>query len=135
MTDYSRSLMFGVSWFIQFMILFISFSVVVRLLFMPRNRWRINFRGWRRRQTPSWFLKLWRTDKESITLQERRVLLAGCGIRLLPEDYLAYRRFVLALLPGAAAVIYLLRLNGSIPVLTCWNLLFFFAGCYSCRCV
>lgn len=122
MTDYSHSLMFGVSWFIQFLILFIGFTVVVKLLFVPRNRWRINLRGWRRRQTPSWFLKLWSTDKESVSLQERRVLLAGCGVRLPPEVYLAYRRCLLAMLPAAAAVIYLLEMNGSIPSLTCWNL-------------
>lgn len=126
MSSYSHSLMLGLSWFTQFLLLFVAFTVVAKLLFAPRNRWRINLGGWHRRRTPSWFLRLWRTDRESISLQERKVLLAGCGLRWPPEVYLAYRRSVLVLLPAVAVFIYLLHMYGTLPALTCWNLLLAF---------
>lgn len=124
MTDYMQLLIISIGSFIQFALIFIGISIILKLSFVPRNRWRIHLRGWHNRQTPRWWLRVWRTDRESISLQERRVLLAGCGIRLPPEVYLAYRRSLLTIIPGVSFALYMLERSGVIPSLFSWNVIF-----------
>lgn len=124
MTDYIQILIVVIGGLIQFCILFLAILFILRLLFAPRNRWRIHLRGWHQHQTPRWWLKLWRTDRESISLQERRVLLSGSGIRLTAEVYLAYRRFLLALLPSISCWTYLLEYKQLLPAIVSWNTFF-----------
>jgi hypothetical protein len=121
--DYMQLLIVGIGGVIQFALLFIGLTCILRLSFAPRNRWRIQLRGWQQRQTPRWFLRLWRTDRESISLQERRVLLGGCGIRVSPEVYLAYRRCFLTLLPIAGVMVISLERIHLFPVPLSWNVL------------
>ncbi|MCD9026069.1 hypothetical protein [Cohnella silvisoli] len=124
MTDYIQTLIIAIGGLIQFVLLFVGITVMMKLSFVPRNRWRIHLRGWRERRTPRWWLKVWRTDKESVSLQERRMLLAGCGIRYPPEVYLAYRRCLLFVLPLMAGVIYECEEKGLFPSLLSWNVIF-----------
>jgi hypothetical protein len=121
--DYMQLLIVGIGGVIQFALLFIGLTFILRLSFAPRNRWRIQLRGWQQRQAPRWFLRLWRTDRESISLQERRVLLGGCGIRVSPEVYLAYRRCFLTLLPIAGVMVMSLERIHLFPTPLSWNVL------------
>ncbi len=52
------------------------------------------------------------------------MLLAGCGIRVPPEVYLAYRRCLLFMLPGVGAAVYMTNERGLLPSLLSWNVLF-----------
>jgi len=124
MSEYMKTLMFGLSWLLQFVFLFAGIYAAIRLVFSPRNRWRIHLTGWRKRRAPRWWYRLWRVDRESVALQERRVLLAGCGIRYPPESYLAIRRCLLTLLPVTAAILYGLQGRGALSAMTCWNAIF-----------
>jgi hypothetical protein len=134
-TEYIRTLIIGVGGLVQFALLFAGITLVLRLLFAPRNRWRIHLRGWAHKQTPRWWLKVWRTDRESVTLQERRMLLAGCGIRYSPEAYLSYRRCLLFVIPCIGGGVYLLGEQGLVPGPVSWNVLFVlltFVGLVAC---
>ncbi|WP_256761237.1 hypothetical protein [Cohnella sp. WQ 127256] len=124
MTGTMQTLIMGLGGLIQFALLFVGISVILRFSFVPRNRWRIHLRGWHEHQTPRWWLKLWRTDRESVSLQERRMLLAGCGIRYSPEAYLAYRRSLLFLIPCMGGMIYVFQDQRLLPVLLSWNIIF-----------
>jgi len=121
MSEYMGTLMFGLSWLIQFALLFGGLFLAMRAVFASGNRWRIHLKGWRKRRAPKWWYKLWRTDGDSVPLQERRVLLAGCGIRLPPEDYLSYRRCLLTILPLTGTLLFALQAKGIWPPMPCWN--------------
>ncbi|XID95911.1 hypothetical protein ACF3MZ_15965 [Paenibacillaceae bacterium WGS1546] len=121
MSEYSQALMFGLSRITQFILLFAGLFAVLSLMFAPSNRWRIYLRGWRAKPVPRWWYKLWRTDKESVALQERRTLLAGCGVRYSAETYLSVRRCLLTALPLAAGIAYGLRDGGLLPAAAAWN--------------
>lgn len=92
MTDYGSLLYGWVGWLTQFLLAFAGFAAVLNLLFRRRSRWRVTWRDWRKQQVPAWFLALWRARRETIPLQERRVLLSGCGLEVDPRLYLAVRR-------------------------------------------
>lgn len=124
MTEYIQAQFFWISKLIQFSLLFAGMLVILKILFVPRNRWRIHLRGWHSKQTPRWWLRVWRTDKESIALQERRLLLKGCGIRIPPEVYLAYRRCLMFILSVVGFVVYSLEQRRLLTSLTCWYTLF-----------
>jgi hypothetical protein len=111
---------------VQFSLLFVGLMVIFKLCLVPRNRWRM-LKGWNRKATPRWWLRLWRTDRESVSLQERRMLLSGCGIRVTPEAYLAYRRSLMLLMPGLGGTLYLLEGTGTIPSMLLWKMLFVLA--------
>ncbi|WP_239618456.1 hypothetical protein [Cohnella mopanensis] len=123
MKDYMHALTVGIGGLIQFALVFASISILLRLSFAPRNRWRIHLKGWRERRTPIWWLRLWRTDRESVSLQERRMLLVGCGIRYPPEVYLAYRRCLLFVLPTIGGIMYVLQDKKQISAVVSWNIL------------
>jgi len=127
MSEYMKTLMIGLSWLFQFALLFAGIFMILRLVFIPRTRWRIQLRGWRTRQPPRWWFKLWGADKESIALQERRMLLAGCGIRYSAEMYLAVRRCLMSVLPAVCAIVYALQDQGILPLLPSWNIIVGFA--------
>jgi hypothetical protein len=116
-------LMIGIGWLVQFGLLFVGLTVMMKLSLVPRNRWRIHLRGWRERRTPRWWLWLWGADKESVSLQERRMLLAGCGIRYPPEAYLAYRRCLLIVLPFTSVAVYAIAESSLLPSMLSWNVL------------
>ena len=124
MSEYMRSLTFGLSWLLQFSLAFGGIYAASRLIIAPRNRWRIHLKGWRKRRAPQWWYKMWRVDRDGIALQERRVLLAGSGIRYSPEAYLALRRFLLTVLPAAALALYTLQTSKAMASLTAWNGIF-----------
>jgi hypothetical protein len=112
---------------VQFSLLFAGLMVIFKLILVPRNRWRIQLKGWNRKATPRWWLRLWRTDRESVSLQERRMLLSGCGIRVAPEAYLAYRRSLMLLMPVLGGALYLLEGTGAIHSMLLWKMLLVFA--------
>ncbi|MFC4601921.1 hypothetical protein [Cohnella hongkongensis] len=124
MSEWMRSLTFGLSWLLQFSLLFAGLYAAVGAIFAPRNRWRIHLKGWRKRRAPRWWYRIWRVDRESVALQERRVLLAGCGIRYAPESYLALRRSLLTAMPAAGLALYALQACGALSPLTGWNGIF-----------
>jgi hypothetical protein len=108
MASYTEGLSKVIGLALQFAFVFISFAALLKAIATPRNRWRIQLRDWRLHRVPLWWLALWRASEESAALQERRVLLAGCGIRFPPDVYLAYRRFAMFLCIFAGSIIYLL---------------------------
>jgi hypothetical protein len=97
MAEYGLFLFAWTGWFTQFVLAFAGFAAILRFaVFSPsRSRWRISRRGWRTREVPLWFLRLWRAERESTALQERRVWLSGCGLRTDPRLYLACRRMLI----------------------------------------
>ncbi|RKP45808.1 hypothetical protein D7Z26_24980 [Cohnella endophytica] len=121
MAFYVQSLMAGIGGFIQFVLSFVGIFLVLRLVYAPRNRWLIQLRGWRERGTPRWWLKIWRTDAMSVGLQERRMLLSGCGIRYPPESYLAYRRCALFVFPFLGGGAYVGMNWGLLKATVGWN--------------
>jgi len=56
------------------------------------------------------------------------MLLAGCGLRISPEVYLAYRRCLLIILPVIGMCLFLLQHRRLIPAFLSWNLLFAFVA-------
>ncbi len=127
MSEFMKSLTFGLSWLLQFSLAFGGIYAAARVIFAPRNRWRIQLKGWRKRRAPRWWYQIWRVDRESVALQERRVLLAGCGIRYSPESYLALRRCLLTALPALGLTLYALQTNKLLSPLTTWNAIFVLA--------
>lgn len=121
MAGYGEGLSVAIGFVLQFALLFVGVVLLLRALTATRSRWRIQLRDWRLRRTPRWWLVLWRTDRESAALQERRVLLAGCGIRIAPETYLAYLRFAIALLLAAAGAMYMLAKKDVLSAYASWN--------------
>lgn len=118
-----QTLTVGIGGFVQFALIFAGISVILRFWIVPRNRWRIHLKGWRDRRMPLWWLRIWRTDRESVSLQERRMLLAGCGIRYPPESYLAYRRCSLVVLPFIGGMAYVMQDRGQLSAVLAWNML------------
>ncbi|WEK55181.1 MAG: hypothetical protein P0Y55_03700 [Candidatus Cohnella colombiensis] len=122
LNGYAQHLNVGIGWFVQFSLFFITLYVLLRLLFKPRNRWRVHLKDWRLRSAPRWWLKLWRVHEDSIHLQERRVLLAGCGLPIVSELYVAYRRCGMFILFVVGLVIYYLTKHHVIAPFTAWNI-------------
>jgi hypothetical protein len=122
--QYGTELYFWTGWLAQFLIAFAGIAVMLRLAVLRPTRWRITLRGWRRREVPVWFLKLWRAGAESVALQERRVLLSGCGLRVDPALYLACRRMLVVVFAAAAAACWLLQAYGVASSLKIWNAIF-----------
>jgi hypothetical protein len=95
--EYGTSLLAWTGWLTQFVFAFTGFVLILRVTVVRRGRWRMNWRDWRRMQAPPWLIRLYRTDRESVVLQERRVLLSGCGWRTDPRLYLTFRRLVISI--------------------------------------
>jgi len=118
MSAYGQGLIVGIGWLIQFLLLFASAAAVLKALLSPRNRWRIYLKVWRLGDAPRWWIKLWRTDRESAALRERRAYLAGCGLRFAPDIYLAHRRCLLVVLPVLGMALYALGSGAGFAI---WN--------------
>lgn len=121
MAGYGEGLSSVIGWLLQFVLAFVSIAALLKALTATRNRWRIQLKDWRLHRTPRWWLALWRASEESAPLQERRVLLAGCGIRFPPDAYLAYRRCAMLLCLLVAGLIYALGKRGMISGFASWN--------------
>lgn len=104
MSDYGTGLYVWTGALVQFAAAFIGIASALRVALHRRGRWRMNWRGWRKHRTPDWLMKLGRTDRESRSLHERIVLLAGCGMRIDPRAYLACRRLLIAVCLLAVAL-------------------------------
>jgi uncharacterized membrane protein YciS (DUF1049 family) len=100
--EFIQAQFFWIGKLLQFSLFFAGILVILKLLFVPRNRWRIHLRGW----------------------HSKRLLLKGCGIRAPPEVYLAYRRSLLFLLSALGGVVYLLEQWRLLSSLLCWYTLF-----------
>jgi hypothetical protein len=120
-TEYGNVLYSWTGWLAQFLIAFAGFAGILRLAAFRRSRWRISWRGWRRREVPVWFLKLWGAAAEGVVLQQRRVLLTGCGVRLDPGLYLACRRMLIVVFASIATLIWALLAAGLAASLSAWN--------------
>lgn len=112
MSGYGVTLSAALGMVMQFVFTFISLAALLRAVTATRNRWRIQLRDWRLYRMPAWWLALWRADVESTALQERRVLLTGCGIRFPAEAYLACRRFLIFCSMAAGGIVYGLSNGG-----------------------
>jgi hypothetical protein len=108
MSDYGVTLFALAGYLTQFAAASCGLAVLIQAAVFRRSRWRMNWRSWRKRDVPAWLLKLWRTDRESKSLHARTIWLAGCGMRIDPRLYLAYRRmalFLLAMIAGTGIVL------------------------------
>ncbi len=101
MLEYDWGLWRAAGWTAQFAAAAAGIYVTLRAAFVRPPRWRAAKFHWRRRQAPRWWLALCRADRDGAALQERRVLLAGCGLRWPAAVYLAAKRTATA---GALAV-------------------------------
>lgn len=106
MPGYSTALSAAIGLALQFAFTFVSIAALLKAITATRSRWRIQLRDWRLYRMPAWWLTLWQAAEESAALQERRVLLTGCGIRIPPEAYLACRRFAIFCCVAACGMIY-----------------------------
>jgi len=122
MSGYGEGLSSAIGWLLQFIFAFISIAALLKAVTASRNRWRIHLKDWRLHRTPGWWLALWRAHVESAALQERRVLLAGCGIRFPPDAYLAYRRCAMTLCGLFAGTLYVLAERGIGSGFATWNI-------------
>lgn len=114
--------MFGiVGWGVQFVLVAVAFGMLLRLVFWRRPRWRVSWRTWKSRKPPKSWLKLTGCDRDSAALQERRVLLLGCGIRWDPAVYLAARRSLMGVLPVALAGMWIMADLTPMPDRIAWN--------------
>ncbi|MFC3800306.1 hypothetical protein [Cohnella sp. GCM10012308] len=102
----SQTIYEAVLWLVQFLAGAVGVAYVLQALTYRKPRWRVSFANWRKRGPPQWWLRAAGCGAESSALQERRLLLAGCGIRIDPAIYLAARRsliFVCAMAAGGSA--------------------------------
>lgn len=106
MAAYERFLLSWSGWLPAFALGFAGFAAILRgVVFRPRRaRWKIARKAWRSLDLPPWLVKLCRADRDSQALHERKVLLAGCGSRIDPVLYLAWRRIVMCLLLVVSAL-------------------------------
>lgn len=113
---------------VQFLSAAAGIAFVLHALTYRRTRWRISFARWRKRGPPLWWLRATGCGAESAALQERRTLLAGCGIRVQPSLYLAARRTMMA--AGASLAILLLAGGRAdwLPELSVWRIVPVFAA-------
>ncbi|MBB6638473.1 hypothetical protein [Cohnella thailandensis] len=123
MASYDQGMFGLIGWIVQLAIGAVGFAIVLRLLFERRPRWRTARRGIHADNVPKWWLRLTGSLTESSALSERRTLLAGCGIRIEPELYLASRRSLLAFLP-ALALLAQWQGGKAIPAVYGWYALF-----------
>jgi hypothetical protein len=124
LSEYGTALYSWTGWLAQFLLAFDGFAAILRLTTIRRTRWRISLRGWRRREIPVWFLKLGGAAREGVALQERRVLLSGCGLSIDPGLYLAGRRILICFLASAAVISWGAQAAGLLSSLVGWNVLF-----------
>ncbi|MFC5468610.1 hypothetical protein ACFPPD_07740 [Cohnella suwonensis] len=124
MAEWTGNVTSGLGVIVQFAASFIAIAMLLRVVATPRARWNVNWKGWRGGNAPPWWLRTWRADAPSVALQERKLLLAGCGIRYSPASYLAHRRSLLAILPAIAGGIYVMLEQGAISGMFAWNSLF-----------
>jgi hypothetical protein len=120
-TEYGFALYTWSGWLTQFVLAFAGFAALLRMAFYRRSRWRISWKGWRSRQSPLWFLKMWHTDRESVALQERRILLSGCGVRTDPALYLACRRMIMVVFFALAVLCWGIASAGLLSSPVLWN--------------
>jgi hypothetical protein len=113
MTDAGVALYAWIWRLIQFILAFAGMSALLAGALRRRYRWRISKRGWRVREAPPWFLKLWGADRESVALQERRVWLSGCGWRIDPRLYLACRRMAISVFAVTALALSMAGKGGA----------------------
>ncbi|MDI4647549.1 hypothetical protein KB449_21540 [Cohnella sp. F6_2S_P_1] len=107
MVGMSQIIYEAVLWLVQFIVGVVGVAYVLSAFTYRKPRWRVSFANWRKRGPPHWWLRAAGCRAESAALQSRRLLLAGCGIRIEPAVYLAARRsliFVCALMAGGTAV-------------------------------
>lgn len=97
MADYSLGLYMWTGWAVQFAIACWGIAALLKWVFYQPGRWRMDWQLWRKRSMPTWFVRMWRADRSSPALQERSVLLTGCGLSVDPSVYLACRRMAIAL--------------------------------------
>ncbi len=119
--DYGTGLYVWAGALVQFAAAFIGIAVALRAALYRRSRWRMKWQGWRKHQTPLWLIKLGRTDRESRSLQERTVLLAGCGLRIDPRAYVACRRLIIAVCLLAIALSTGLDMAGMAEAARWWK--------------
>ncbi|MBW5449402.1 hypothetical protein GE107_25580 [Cohnella sp. CFH 77786] len=121
--DYGAFLFASTGWITQFAVAFAGFAAILRFsVFRPSlGRWRISRRGWRTREVPAWFLKLWLAERESAALQERRVLLSGCGLRIDPRFYLACRRMSVFVSVTISVLAWGFHETGVVPLPGVWK--------------
>jgi len=96
MTDYSLGLYMWTGWAVQFSLFCWGIAALFKWVFYQPSRWRMDWQIWRKRGMPTWFVRMWRADRSSPALQERSVLLTGCGFSVDPSVYLAFRRMAIA---------------------------------------
>lgn len=114
MGQYDTGLYQTLGWSVQFVLAAIGIWLLLRLVTTRRPRWRIARKALRRRQPPLWWLRLTGSHRDSQTLRQRSMLLAGCGLRWPAEWYMASRRTAMALLPLAALAAYALGEAGAV---------------------
>jgi len=114
-STYESGLYQAVGMAVQFALGLTGFALLLRLLAVRRPRWRVSRGGLRRWCPPSWWLSAMGCRKTSLALRERDSLLAGCGLRIPADVYLASRRSALLLMPAVAVAVYFLGRAGTIP--------------------
>ncbi|MFC5406904.1 hypothetical protein [Cohnella soli] len=124
MAEWTGNVSAGLGAIVQFAASFIAIAILLRAFTTPRARWNVSWRNWRGRKAPTWWLRTWRADAPSVALQERKLLLSGCGIRYSPSSYLAHRRSLLTLFPVIAGGLYTLLNQGVLSGMFPWYLLF-----------
>jgi len=94
--------------------------MLLRIAFSRAPRWRAARFPWRHPPAPRWWLALFRADRDSAALRQRRSLLAGCGLRWSASVYLAARRTAVALGLLIAGPVWLALMSGRAPLDIAW---------------
>lgn len=128
MTGISQTLYATVLWLVQFMAGTVGVAFVLHAATYRKPRWRVSFAGWRKHGPPRWWLRATGCGSDSSALQERRLLLAGCGIRLDPAVYLASRRSLIFACVAAACVAATGGAFGIVSEVMLWKTLPFVAA-------
>jgi len=113
MADDNQLLFQWVGWTVQFALAMSAFVLLLRAASARRPRWNIS-RRLRGRQPPRWWLRAMGADRDSPALRERASLLAGSGIQMAPELYLAAMRTLQLLLPALGLAAYGLERSGAL---------------------
>jgi len=107
-------------WTAQFAAAGTGVYLLLRAVISRPPRWRAARFPWRRAPAPRWWLALFRAERDSPALRQRRSLLMGCGLRWSAPVYLAARRTAIALGMLIAGGAWLALAAGRAPPGAVW---------------
>jgi hypothetical protein len=121
MANFGYLLLGWTGWLTQFLVAFAGMAAILDLVFRRSHRWPLAWKGRRMMEAPVWLLRLWRADRDSASVQQRKVLLSACGFTIDPRSYLAFRRTAVFGLFSLAMILGVMEWQGQMDLPGGWT--------------